>query len=338
MNVLFLVPRSVYETKMARERFRWMAAVNAHVYPHGVHVTGPGWPDWKEGASPVDNIKWYLLDRKHDREVHPHLVVTYMVDDLQGSPIPTVVILQEAYNRPKTWRTIRATDAKLVVFTYANEVPQYEADLAAEGRQVVVIPHSGDETLFKDYGEPKDIDILIVGNMNQAIYPFRRRLAALAWRELRKRAYRVVRLPHPGYALPVKPGCAVGEDYARLLNRSRLVITCTSRYKYALTKLVEIPLARALPVSDIPEERQAFFKQTVLHVEPWMLDREIRTAMEDCLDDEDAWAQRVKVAHDKVEVRLTMKFWAERFVYWGRRFLGEVDMAPPMPPVGDEDT
>jgi hypothetical protein len=60
--------------------------------------------------------------------------------------------------------------------------------------------------------------------------------------------------------------------------------------------------------------------------------------MEALLDDEPALQKRTRIARDKVESRLTMKYWAERFVYQGRRLLGEVDMAPPMPPVGDEDT
>jgi hypothetical protein len=59
--------------------------------------------------------------------------------------------------------------------------------------------------------------------------------------------------------------------------------------------------------------------------------------MEDLLDDEEALAHRVKVARDKVEFRLVMKYWAERFIYYARRNSGEVDMAAPMPPVGEED-
>lgn len=338
MNILHLVPRDTFERKMSRERFSWMDAVADQVRPHGVHTTGPGWKDWHDELSARDNVRVYLSERTGEqaRESLPHLIMAYEVEGLAGSPIPVCVILQEAYNRPKTLKLLADTDPALVIFTYQNEMAQYHAELEAAGRQVTVIPHSADDTVFKDYGLPKTIDILIAGNMNAEIYPFRARLARLAWRELRKRGYSVQWLPHPGYTLPPKAGL-VGEQYARLLNASRLVITCTSRYKYALAKLAEIPLCRALPVSDLPAERQVFFSKTMLNVEPWMLDREILTRIEDVLDDEAEWLRRVQLAHDKIDQRLPMRFWAERFIYWGRRFLGEVDMPAPMPATGEDD-
>ena len=101
MNILFLVTKATHDQKMARERFAWMRAVQEQVAPHGVHMTGPGWPGWHERASPVDNVKAYVAERANDLEAQPHLVVTYQVDELQGSPVPVCVILQEAYNRPK---------------------------------------------------------------------------------------------------------------------------------------------------------------------------------------------------------------------------------------------
>lgn len=335
MNVLFLVPKPTYDTKMARERFAWMRAVQEQVAPHGVHTTGPGWPDWDASATPVANVTRYVAARRSNPEEVPHVLVTYQVDDLKGSPVPVCLILQEAYNRPKTLGLLRATDPKLVVFTYANEMLQYAEDCA--DRMVVHIPHCGDSEVFKSTGQVRHIDLLIVGNMNQTIYPFRARLARLAWRSLRKRGYFVKWLPHPGYALPAKPGTVVGPDFAAVLSSSKLVLTCTSRYRYALAKLVEIPLCGALPVSDLPFERQKFFSQTLLNVEPWMLDREIEQAIEDVLDDPEEWARRAKIARDKVEARLTMKYWAERFIYHCRRYLGE-SPHPPTPPVGDEDT
>jgi hypothetical protein len=329
VNFLHLVPKSVYDTKMARERLKWMDYVDAQVSEigHGVTTTGPGWPDWYENESVGRNIELAMRGQTGERKAQ--MAVVYQIGEVKDSPVPTCVVIQEAYDRPKTLRTIREVDAKLVVFTYANEVPQYQDELESEGRAVVTIPHSGDEELFRKYGEEKTIDVLIVGSMNQTVYPHRARLARLVWRELRKRGYRVEWLPHPGYTLPPKSGL-VGEAYARKINRSKLVVTCTSRHRYALAKLVEIPLCWALPVSDLPGERGKFFEETMLHVEPWRLDREILASIEDVLDDEENWLRRVKIAREKVEARLTMKDWAERFVYWSRRkIVGEMDMTPP---------
>jgi hypothetical protein len=326
---------------MARERFVWMDNVHLQMvsHGHGVYLTGPGWKNWNDTKSPRENVQRILnRDESHfSKELLPHMIVAYQVEDLGNLPIPVCVIIQEAYNRQKTLRTIRNSGAKLVIFTYQNEMPQYQEELEAEDRHCIWIPHSADERTYKDYGMDKTIDVLIVGNMNQDIYPFRNRLARIAWREMRKRSYKVVWLPHPGYELPPKGKALVGENYARTINQAKLVVTCTSRHRYALCKLAEIPLCRALPVSDLPLERQGFFKKTQLVVEPWRTDREIMASMEDLLDDEEELQHRIKVSRDKIEQRLLMKYWAERFIYYARRAIGEVDMAAPHPTTGDDD-
>lgn len=335
MNLVHLVPYETYKNKMARERFKQVEAI-AETPNMYVHTTGPGWPDWNDKASPLQNMQDYHEARRQNPAERVDAILSYQVTGLQGCPIPVTIVLQEAYNHPKTVRLIEDTDPRLVVFTYANEMPQYADWLERSGRTWMTIGHCADATIFRDYKLTKDIDILIVGNMNESIYPFRRRLARLAWREIRKRGYNVVWLPHPGYTLPPKAGL-VGEEYAKMINRSRLVITCTSRFKYALTKLVEIPLCMALPVSDIPFEREKFFKQTMLNVEPWMTDKEIQFLIEDVLDTDDKWAAMVAKARDKIEAYLTMKFWAERYVYWIRRVILGEDPHPPMPQVPEED-
>ena len=341
MNYLHLVPRSVFETKMARERFIQVDALRA--VPDSAVVTwGPGWPEWDVNMSIVENVERFC------RATYPaHLIIAYgLAGSLLGGPVPVAVILQEAYDRRKTDQLIRAMDPRLVVFTYANELPQYE-HFAAEGRVCVAVPHGVEpgpmavaypELLALGHAGFADrpIDVLIVGNMNETIYPVRVHLAHLAWRELRKRGYKVVWAPHPGYTLPPKVG-VVGREYLRLLGQAKLVVTCTSRYRYALTKLLEIPMAGALPVTDLPGERQRFFSHTGLIVSPSMLDREILGLMEGMLDDAGAWELAVKIARERVEDRCLMTFWAERFHFHARvAILGE-SPAPPRPVVSEED-
>ena len=232
---------------------------------------------------------------------------------------------------------IRDTGASFVVFTYENDLKQYQAELEAEDRQLWFIPHSADELIYHDYGLEKDIDVLIVGNLAQEFYPFRYRLARLARRELAKRCYEVVELPHPGFTIPIRPGTVIGEGYAKVLNRSKLVMTCTSRQRYAFAKLVEIPLCWSLPVSDLPAGRQGFFRQTMLNVEQWMTDREILAKIEDVLDDDGLRLHLTTVAHDKIALRLTMRHWAERFLYAVRRGVWGESPELPTPVIGDED-
>lgn len=337
MNVLFLVPRSIYDTKMSRVRFEEIESL-VRLSPNvDVKTSGPGWDDWPAGMEPMEYLNQEIASRKLDASRALHVVVSYMVTGLAASPVPVAVIFHETYNYPKTMQLIEDTGAKVVVFTYSNDVALYQAPLEAAGRALWVIPHSADEYIYRDYGLEKDIDVLVVGNLSEQFYPFRHRLARLAHRELRKRGYRVVQLPHPGFELPPREGAVVGEAYARYLNRSKVVLTCTSRQRYAFAKLVEIPLCASLPVSDLPRERQGFFRQTTLNVEQWMLDREILAKVEDVLDDDGLRARLTAVAHDKVAQRLQMRHWAERFIYCVRRGIWGESPEPPTAPVGDDD-
>jgi hypothetical protein len=175
------------------------------------------------------------------------------------------------------------------------------------------LPHCADSLVYRDYGLDKDIDVLVTGNLAEHTYPLRHRLFLLATRVLKKRGYRVHVLPHPGYVLPPKPGTVVTKEYAKLLNRARLVFTCSSRYKYGLTKYSEIALCRALAVSDLPDEPEDFYAEAILRVEPFMLDTEILRCVEDALDSENEIERRATRAMDLAARGFTTAHYAERF-------------------------
>jgi hypothetical protein len=348
MNLLFLVSKHEFETKMSRVRFEEVEALKVASPVVNVHTSGPGWPDWPEGQTPVGYVTQRCLDYKDNLSEKPHVVLSYGVTGLTGSPLPVAMIFHETYNWKKTLSLIRETGATLVIFTYVNDVATYQEVLAdyavvnghppAPRRpEIVHIPHGADGAIYRDYGLPKDIDVLVAGNLAREFYPFRARLANLALREVKKRGYRVVTLPHPGFTIPIREGTAIGVEYARWLNRSKLVVSCSSRQKYAFCKLVEIPLCWALPVSDLPAERQGFFRQTMLNVEMWESDRQILGKIEDVLDDEGLRVKLTTIAHDKVAQRLTLAHWAERFIYAARRHVWGESPAPPTPMLGEED-
>lgn len=358
MNLLHLVPKAVYDTKMSRVRFEEVASLPKANPPVVVHTTGPGWEDWSAAMNPVTYVDAWNANARGDKERMLHAVLSYGVNDCRPltqddhgmGPVPVFTIFHETYNYPQTLQRIRDVGASHVIFTYANDLALYQPAMEYLGVSLGSIPHSATEALYWQPldadGHPidqKDVDVLIVGNLAEQFYPFRYRLARLAKRELAKRGYKVVHLPHPGFTLPqaaeyvpVREGTYVGEGYATWLRRSKLVFTCCSKQKYAFAKLVEIALCGALPVSDLPAERRGFFRQTVLNVEPWMLDQEILAKVEDVLDDDDLRRRLTQVAHDKVAARLEMRHWAERFVYVMRRALGEAP-DPPTPPIGEED-
>jgi hypothetical protein len=353
MNLLFLVPKHEYDTKMSRVRFEEVEALKVASPQVNVHMSGPGWPDWPEGLLARDYVLQRCIALRDNLSEKPHVVYSYGVTGLAGSPIPVALKFHETYNWRKTLGLIQDTGATLVFFTYANDIETYREALKdyrvlnghpakARALEIEHLPHGADAGIYHPYqGAPeKPIDVLVVGNLAQDFYPFRARLARLAQRELKKRGYAVVTLPHPGFRAhrdadgtmrSDRPAAVIGEPYARMLSRAKLVISCTSRQKYAFCKLVEIPLCGALPISDLPWERKGFFAQTTLNVEMWHTDREILGRIEDLLDDEGELTRRTTIAHDKVAQRLTLAHWAERFIYHARRHVWGESPAPPTP-------
>ncbi len=317
MKILYLVPREVFLNKMARERFTYMEMFNAP--PHAVHYSGPGWPDWTDSLTAADNAR-RIIDRnmigpgaaKGDCD----LVHTYMVNGLAGlrRDVPVCTSYNEANRIDRVSTHVEVNEFTYVIFHYANDVPNFP-QFARWGTGVAHIPHCADPMLFHDYDEPKDIDVLVTGNMNAEIYPFRSRLAALAWKVLRKRGYRVTVLPHPGYALDKqRAGTVVGLDYARMLSRARLVFTCSSRYRYALTKYSEIAMCRSLAVSDVPEQTPEFFHATTHALERSALDDDILRGVEALLDEPDEIARRSTTAYDETMRAYTVGHYAAMFI------------------------
>lgn len=312
MRLLYLVPKREWDTKMSRVRFHQIAAIEHEME---VHVSGPGWRDWDlslsnaANASSIEVSKW-----------RPDLVLTYLVDGLGDCPWPKATQYNEAFDVEKVQRFVYANGIQLVIFHHENDMGRYP-HWTSLGITRVHLHHCASTDVFKDYGEPKTIDILVAGNLNDYYYPFRRRLAGIAKQYFAKRGYRVVVLPHPGYALPPREGTVVGEAFARMLNRSRMVFTCSMRYNYALAKYSEIALCRALPVGDIPGERKEFFKNALLDVEPWMTDAEIIHIIETTLDTEGAVERLTADAYDANRRECTMAQYAERFKVAATGFL-----------------
>lgn len=305
MKILYLVPCDIYTSKMSRVRFDQVEAIGKQV---PVVVSGPGLPGWDSAASAARNAERIVVgDGPAD------VVLAYQVSGLAGCAIPTLTSFNEAFDVSKVTRYVEENRLAGVVFHHENDLPRYP-HLRAQGVLTAHVPHCASEAVYRDYELEKDIDILVAGNLNRDYYPFRVRLRDLAWRVLRKRGYRVVVLHHPGYVLPARPGSIVREDFARMMNRSKLVVTCSMRYRYALGKYSEIGLCRSLAMADCPDERPEHFAATTLALHPSMLDRDILDLAERVLDDPDELRQRTDRAWELTQRTSTMAHYAERFL------------------------
>lgn len=102
--------------------------------------------------------------------------------------------------------------------------------------------HTLDEALVPRYSPEGRAGCLISGALSAA-YPLRTRLARAA-----SRLPETAVLPHPGYR---RDGCAT-PAYLRTLSRHKVAICTSSRYGYALRKLIEATAAGCAVVTDLP--------------------------------------------------------------------------------------
>lgn len=311
MKILYLVPRETYDRKMSRVRFDQMEAVGRKT---PVRWWGPGWEGWDAERSGKENV---LASGPNHQ---PDVVVTYEVDGLAGLPMPVVTQFNEADDHQKVDTFVFGNGISLVFFHHQNDVPHYQY-WDRSGITRVHLPHAVNTRIFRDYGLVKDIDVLVAGNMNPYFYPFRHRLRGLAETVFTKRGWNVQVLKHPGYTLPPREGTFVREEFAKLLNRSKIVFTCSMRFNYALAKYSEIAACRALAAADIPAERKDFFKTTVLELDPAWTDETIVKAVEDVLRDPALLARRTQAAYGNTLDYCSMEAYADGFYYTTKAFL-----------------
>ena len=113
------------------------------------------------------------------------------------------------------------------------------------------LPYWVNDKIFHDYEEPKRFHVLMTGVVHKSVYPLR-------WKaddELKHRAW-YHRVERPPEHMQREGYWPVGVDYARLLNSAHVCITDTSKHKYPLGKIFEIPGSRSALACDWNSELQ----------------------------------------------------------------------------------
>jgi len=133
-----------------------------------------------------------------------------------------------------------------------------------------------DAETFKDEGKERDIDILVSGSLGQDthrwVYPVRNWLADVVPEIGVKEGLKVKVKQHPGYFPTKQPKKGYAEEYAGLLNRSKIAIGGSSHWRLLLKKLLEIPACGTILLSDLPVDDSGFFKNRILEVDPEKID------------------------------------------------------------------
>jgi Glycosyl transferases group 1 len=140
-------------------------------------------------------------------------------------------------------------------------------------RKAFIIPHHLDTAIYRDYGLPKLHDVLLYGNTDASIYPFRRRLHDL----LAKSRLRVKIVEDPGYDAFDPDRC--GESLARTINQSWISIATPSKFDYLVAKYFEIGACGSVVAGKMPAQGEALWRDRYIRLTEEMTDQEIIGAL-----------------------------------------------------------
>eukprot|EP00026_Physarum_polycephalum_P010436 Phypoly_transcript_10600.p1 GENE.Phypoly_transcript_10600~~Phypoly_transcript_10600.p1 ORF type:complete len:425 (+),score=61.32 Phypoly_transcript_10600:90-1277(+) len=195
---------------------------------------------------------------------------------------------------------VNLINASLVGFAYAYEMLKPEWQEVGLRRHFFHIPKTvGAEYFYRppdpnkaspktleeavaQYDRERDIDVLLISAVHQRVYPLRWKVTCMYKSGYFDHLpYKFFHQGHPGYKQrtddPFNYSMAMEQinNYASLMRRSKIVVTDSSRYHYAVGKYAEIPASGALILADIPDERELDFNLFVARINNKMQPKEI---------------------------------------------------------------
>jgi hypothetical protein len=278
---------------MSRVRFHAMEYIAKHPGIDAV-FDGPNFNGWKDVPTSVNKHK-------------PDFVFWYKPLDMPGYDkisVPKIISYNEMWNVPWSTEEITKSKSDIIICHHENDMKNY--DHLKDKHKLVHIHHCADRRVFKDYGLPKAYDLLLVGVVSDSIYPLRGKLKRVMSRFSRSRV-----LTHPGYKIGDVNKQVI--QYAKEINRAKIVLTCSSKYKYALAKYSEVPLCKTLLMADIPDERQDFFRSFVAEVNENLSEDEIANRIRFCLEKEHVRYAKIQKGYELTLKTSTQEHYSNNF-------------------------
>ena len=307
IKVLFLCDNKYWKRKMSRVRFHAANAILNHKNIIGAK-DGPGFPGWKSVPASIE---------KHS----PDIIFWFKPLEMQGFDkvsIPRVISYNEMYDKAVTAREISQSGSDLIVCHLSNDIPHY-SDLFKD-RKFINLHHCINPSIFRDYKQKKVYDVLVTGVMASSIYPLRARVQGLIKAgKLSNLKTKILR--HPGYRISNVDSQVI--SYAKELNKAKVVISCSSKYKYALAKYSEIPACNSLMMADIPDERQEFFNKFIVPIDMSYSDEKILQTIHRWVRSDKERRIRANLGRELTAARYTQAHYADRFYRSIKRYLEE---------------
>ena len=291
-RIVYVCNMEYFIKKMSRVRF-W-AIIELAKHPNvAMFFTGKGWANF----IPTNSIN------KQINIFKPNFILFYkpMEYTIKKSIIPKCIRYNEMWDEKWTQNEIDNSGSNLIICHHLNDwekyVKLYENSI---NKKFIYLPHYANPEIFYNQYLEKDIDILIAGVIKEKNYPLKYRLSQLVRKNLQE--YNIHILQHPGYNIHDAYTDKIQKEFAYYINRSKLVISCTSTYNYRLGKYVEIPMCGGVIIGDIPYEEQDDFRKFIVEVNMSMTDDEIIDKIKNTLENKElllkysligeAWSQK----------------------------------------------
>ena len=295
-----------------------------------ITITGVGWKGYDAGASVNSNLARIAPDAD--------IIMAYKPDGHQRERTPAVIGLREV-KQPvvlrfnEAWwadgqaaKEVKSAGASLVICHHPGDVGQFKA--CDDTVRIEVIPHCAEKTVYGAHRlstSQRKTEVLFVGVQAKGTYPLRHKL----WKMMRNGLPGIKSYihPHPGYWMNSLEHCErMVKEYASNLGRAKIVVACTSCYKYPLAKYVEASMAGAVVVGDAPRlhdsDRFPDYDKLFYEVDAGAPEAELRATLRKLLDDPEALQARAALAQQTAMELYSQEVYATRFVSIVRDMIG----------------
>lgn len=282
-NVLYLVDKHTYITKMSRVRFHGIEEISQIT---NFKLWGKGWDGYNDELPVQSNID--ILPEPFN---HPDVVIGFKPLTYSGfADIKTTKCIRynEMYDFEWTTKEIEESNADIIICHHENDMKTYQAYYKNyhgqrqpfKKRFFYHDPHCAKKSVFKDYNLKKRYDVMLAGRhlaknvLGDYHYPLRDRLFNILPR-LEKLGHRTYIHPHPKYTHDDSFTDRYLIEFAKAINQARLCLTCSGIPKSRFGKYIEIPMCNVAIAADIPDQDQSDFRKFVIELSTDMSDDEL---------------------------------------------------------------
>lgn len=316
-HAVYICDKNIYDIKLDINRKSSFMHIKDNIESRGgaMYISGPNWENWNDNETLDDNLKSLF-------PMVPYFdfILMYINSgDVKGcleSENVTIATFNELFTNDKIENVLNLK-LTYAILHHTNEIE------SLQHVNTYHIHHCADHMLYK-LGSNKLYDFVLVGNLTKHVYPLRFRMTKLM-KVLQSRGYKCHIHGHPGYKVtsPKKETLA----YAKIIQQGKVVISCSSTYKYRLSKYAEIPLCGSAMAGDIPHDGKSFFREAIIEIDDSWDDITILNALVQGLHN---WK------HYSINGR-DMTLHTSTQCHYARRFLNIYDMHLHRPTILEKD-